>query len=374
MKPLVAVLCLPLLSITAAEDIAPVVEQALDQAVELSLEKQPLTTAFEIITRETGVQASISEGTLDLLPYGPNTTVSARMQNISLREGLAELTVPLALRFEVGERGIRILPKAALSRILRRATWAELDTLAELHRTDFAADPSAMEGLLGRLQFQFSDIDGWPPLAAGIQRVGAGHGDQVLTLACEALDWTWYPSGTQIVILKKTDQINRQLQRLVSLKESHRKVIDVLSRISVEAGVRVRCEPSALTSLPVNTRNNFSLYVENKSVAEVLEIVAGTTGLGHRIDPDGVVFYHPAESPSPAPTQPNPVQMAVQQPGGPYVGWVALPPRPDGSQVHLLIHEADLTPDVLELRGRYLEAANNAIREALLTLEDQAGQ
>ena len=371
MKAVATSLCLLALSLSAADDLGPLIEEALDQAVHLNVTDQTLADAFAGVAEETGITVTIAPETLELLPYGANTKVTARMENISLREGLSQLTDPLGLKFEVRERGLEVVPTAALLRVGKRATWDELDALAELRGLDFTTGEPALETLLSRLQFQFSDVDGWPPLQAAVMRIGAGPGDEVLTLACDSLGWTWYPTGKHIAILRKTDQIQRQLQVLVSMRESHRKLADVLQQIGAAAGVTVRCEPSAITSLPLTTRQNFSLFVENKTAADALELVAATTGLGYRIDPDAVVFYHPSQPPEQVP---QPDEAKAHRSADPYVGKIILPPAADGTQVELLIRESDLTPDVIELRRRQIERANEAIREALLKIEQQAGQ
>ena len=362
-------LCLMAASASAGEDLQPLIEAALDQAVQLDIQDTPIEQAFETVAAETGVVVSIAPEALDLLPYGANTKVDARMQSIPLREGLAHLTAPLGLRFEVRAREIEVLPTPALSRIGRRATWDELDTLAWLHGLEFIKAPSAVERLGERLQFQVGDIDdGWAPLANAIGRVGAGPGDQVLTLACNSLDWTWYPRGKQIVVLPKIKQVRRQLERVISVRESHRKLIDVLQSIARAAGVPVRAEPGVIASLPVQTRNNFSLYVENKSAGDAFELVAATTGLGYRVDPDGVVFYHPGQAPE---TTGQELTAPPQRRPDPYVGKLRIEAS-DGVVIELLLHESDLSPETNRLRRKYLERADQVIKEALLRLEASA--
>ena len=285
-------LCLTGASGPAGDDLQPLIEEALDQEVQLDIQDTPLEQAFQIIADKTGVVLSLAPEALELLPYGANTKVDdARMQKIPLREGLSLLTVPLGLRFQVRTRGIEVLPTPALARIGRRANWDELDTLAWLHALEFSKDPSGIDRLGERLQFQLGEIDdGWPPLANAIVRVGAGPGDQVLTLACDSLRWTWYPSNKQIVVLPKADQVRRQLNRKVSIRESHRKLIDVLQSVARQAGVAVRTEPGVIASLPVQTRNNFNLLLENKTAGYAFEVVGAATGLGYRVDSDGVVL------------------------------------------------------------------------------------
>ncbi|MHC4235484.1 MAG: hypothetical protein ACYSUQ_10250 [Planctomycetota bacterium] len=362
-----AFLSLLVASAAAGEDLQTLIEEALDQPVQLEIQDMPLDRAFETIATETGVVLTTAAEALDLLPYGANTEVTARMKNISLREGLSRLTVPLGLRFEVRDRGIEVLPTPALVRIGRRAKWDELDTLAWLHGLEFSKDRPPVDELGERLQFRVGEIDGWPPLRKAVQRVGAGPGDQVLTLACDSLDWTWYPDGGRIAVLPLVDQIRRQLSRVVSIRESHRKLIDVLQVIARQAGVPIRADPSVIASLHVQLRDSFSLYVANTTAAEAFEVVTATTGLGYRIEPDGVVFHHPDK---PAPS--GAAQPVTQPPRpDPYVGKIKVEAL-DGVVIELLLHESDLSPETNRLREKYLERADEIIKAALLRLEETA--
>ncbi|HUU83374.1 MAG TPA: hypothetical protein VM243_07705 [Phycisphaerae bacterium] len=368
MKPVGLLVCVMMMSVPGADDLRALIEEALDQPVQMEIEDRPLADAFETIAEQTGVQLTISPWTLELLPYGENTKVSATMRNISLREGLSSLAAPLGLEFEVRERSIEVLPKSALLRIGRQATWDELDTLAALNGTDFQGDASAIDRLGGKLQFRIGQTDGWPPLRAAIQRVGAGPGDEVLTLACDSLDWTWYPWGKQITVVPKSEQLRRQLDWPVSIRLSHRKLMEALQAIGQQAGVTVRAEPGAIASLPLQTRENFSLYLENKTASDALELVSATTGLGYRVEADAVVFYQPGA----ASAGPEPAEGGSRRTSGPYVGKIALPPSPDGTQVEIFIRESDLSAETNRLRKKYIERADEAIRKALQDLEQSS--
>lgn len=349
-----------LAALATADDLEPLVEAALDQPVELDIQDTPLAEAFETVARETGVVVTVAPATFDLLPYGADTKVNARMQNIPLRQGLRHLAAPLGLRFEVRARGIDILPTAALTRIGRRATWDELDTLAWLTSLDFMANRSAGDQLSKRIQFRVGDVDGWPPLQRAVERVGAGPGDQVLTLAADSLDWIWYPQGKRIVVLTKSAQIERQLDGLVSIRQSHRKLIAVVQSVGRQVHLTVRADPGAIASLPIQTRDNFSLHVENKTAREALEAVAASSGLGYRVEPDGVVFFHPGQAVPSANTGTSRARSA-----DPYVGKISVT-GPDGVVIELLLHESDLSEETNRLREKYLEQADEIIRQALL--------
>ena len=111
---LVHALCLLMPTLAPADDWRSLIEQALDQPTELNIQNRPLTEAFDEIVGNTGVQVSVSEETLALLPYGRNTRMNVRIRNMSLREGLEQMTLPLGLRFEVTERGIVLVVEEAV--------------------------------------------------------------------------------------------------------------------------------------------------------------------------------------------------------------------------------------------------------------------
>jgi hypothetical protein len=170
-------------------------------------------------------------------------------------------------------------------------------------------------------------------------------------------------------VIPKTEQIRRQLEWPVSIRSSHKKLIDVVQTIGREVGVTVRTEPGVISALPLQTRENFSLYVENKTALEAIELVAATAGLGYRVDPDAVVFYHPGATA-------DQTRLKADRPragSNAYVGKIALPPGPDGAQVEIFIRESDLSPETNRLRQKYIQRADQAIREALQRLEEPVG-
>ena len=347
-----------------AQDFETLVEQALDAPVELNVQELALTKAFEQIAEQTGVSVRISDDVLALLPYGANTKVNAEMRGISLRQGLDELTGALGLCFVVIDRGLEVLPRPALQRIGRRATWSELDLLNQLAHTNVSADPAALDRLEQQIQFRIEGVNQpWSKLRPALGRVGAGSLDDVLTVACDGLDWVWHPEDKVLVVLTKTQQLERQLEQVVALRESHQPLVQVLQAIGDQIGAPVRLEPAVVAQLPVQITEDFSLYVENKTARQVLDLIAGTAGLAYHLDADQVLFTLPGQA---AAMTTKPTSTRQRMRSDPYVGKFILPGA-DGVQIELLIRESDLDPEVNALRLRYLERANQAIKDALST-------
>ena len=127
--------------------------------------------------------------------------------------------------------------------------------------------------------------------------------------------------------------------------------------------------PGVIASLPVQTRNNFNLLLENKTAGYAFEVVGAATGLGYRVDSDGVVFYHPSQPSPPGPDK----TVARPRPQDPYVGKISIK-GPDGVVIELLLHESDLSEETNRLREKYLQRADEVIKEALLRMEASAGR
>lgn len=347
----------------AQTDLRPIVEQALDQPTELTVESAPLDEVFAVIANETGVDVTVAPGAIDLLPYGSATEVTAEIRNITLREGLTRLLAPLGMTFEATQTGIEVFPGIGLERLGRRATWPELKTLEWLRNVRFDQNPDAVSQLRGRMQFQVPDPNPWPLLSAAIEKVGAGPGDDVLEIACRSLGWTWYPWGEQVAVVSLRQQMERQLSLLVSVRLSHRPLSEVLRDLARQAGLAIRLGPDAADALPIQTRKSFTLIADNVTAAEALEEIALATGLNYEVRDDGVVLTAPG-SPATAATEASESTEPSRR-RDPYVAKITLPVAAGGYQLEFVVRESDLSPEVNELRKKLLDDANRVMEEAL---------
>ena len=358
MKPLTAIVVAATLIGSAGPEQAQLIEQALDQTMQFKIEDAPLREALAALTADTGVEISAAPDVLDLLPYGSDTRVSATFENISLRKGMTRFLQPLGMTFEATADGVAVLPQPALLRIGRRATWAELDGLTFVRETDWATLAEKPEALLPRLQFRVGGRDPWSMLGAAAAHVGAGPGDQVLSLACKSLGWTWYPEGERTVILSLEHQTRRRLERSVAVRCTHRPLVEVWRQLARKARVPIGHEPGVLASLPIQTRENFSLLAEGITVKEALEQIAAATGLGYRIDADAVVFYHPGASAA-GPARTGAVSARRRDP---YVAKLSLPAGPGELQVEILIRESELSTEAVKARRELVRQADEILR------------
>ena len=337
------------------------IEQALDEPARITLENVRLGDAVEKLAEQTGVRIFMPPEVMDFAPYGADTVVQRiEIQNISLRQGLTELLAPLGMTFYVARDHIAVEPVDALRCLGRAPTWNELDLLAELSAMQPGVNEQDRERLRGRVQFRVPVADGWAALAAAMGSVGAGPGDEVLSLACAKLGWGWCLADRQIIVSSGAHQIRRRLEQPISLRMNYRPLIEVLQEVGRAAGIRIHPEPGALQSLPLQVQKSFSLLVADTPAEQVLEKLAAETGLGYLIEPDGVLFFKVDETSLSA--EGDARAAAATGAGDPYVAKIVMP-LGDGRSVEWLIRRSELPSDLRRMRAEDLQDAFEAIRQ-----------
>ena len=341
-------------------DTRALIEQALDESTAITLDDVKLGDAIQIITEQSGVKIVMPPEVMRLVPHGPETLIQrVQIANMSLRQGLTELFSPLGMTFAVGDSYVEIVPKEALLCLGRPPTWTELDVLLELSATQPGIDHDALAALRPRIQFRMAVPAAWTLLSEAIGSVGAGRGDEVLTIACANLGWAWFLSDERIVIVPMERQIQRQLQQPVSLRINDRPLIDVLQALGKRVNVDIRSEPGALASLPIYMQRGFTVNVHQLSAEEVLDKIAANTGLGYFIEPDGVLFYQVGNGrgrnlPGDAP----PASVSLSDP---YVAKVVVP-LGGGKSIEWLIRQSELPEDLQRMRQHDLAETFEAVR------------
>lgn len=350
-----------------ADDEAAIrVIQALDRPVDLNVVDAPILEVLQSLAQSAEVSIEMETGTLDLLPYGSKTLMSATIEHRSLKESLAEMLRPLGLVFEAEADRILISPTQPLRRIARRATWEELATLDKLYSTPWSSE------LFDLLQFQFQDARaGYADanrerLAEATDTVGPGLAAEVLELACDTRGWAWAPSGEMITIMSKTRAIERQLSRKVTVQYVQTTLEQALLDLTRRAGVSLEMEPGALASLPPHVFERFPLRMEAATIRQVLDWICGLTGLSFSIEANGIRISG------------NKVANASNTQGDGGIGEAAIRAlraniivgqinitNPDGSTFSFFIREDDLPPEVNEMRKAKIRDAINRIRKTL---------
>jgi hypothetical protein len=102
---------------------------------------------------------------------------------------------------------------------------------------------------------------------------------------------TWYPWGKTILVVPKEEQIRTQLSKTITMRFAGVDVGQVLSELSQRAGVRFEIEPGAIQRVPPDVRN-VHLMLDNSSILQALETIAGFTDLGYIVTPRGVYLWN----------------------------------------------------------------------------------
>lgn len=289
----------------AADEVA--VQRALDKTVNIDLTDQAIGDVFDKITAAAGVPIEIDPLTLQRLPYGRQSRLNVKLKNVTLREGLSQLLARQGLTWRIDEGTVRVLPTEALARMGRRATYQELRLLGVLYAETLQsvddAGPAAMQ-IARRLAGREADANAVGPLRlvppAGAEdlldslkviaaRRLPASGAEWLDALTATRDWTWYPWGEEIRLLPKRRQMQRQLQTQVSVDYREADLSAALLDLAGRARVPLRMRPGVLDALPAEARENFSLLVSEASVAQVLEIISGHTGLAFTVTDEGLL-------------------------------------------------------------------------------------
>lgn len=329
---------------SAALDQRELIERALDEPTQINLEDVKLGNAFAKVTEQTGVEVVMSPEVMSLIPYGAETTINARIEGTTLRQGLADLVGRLGMTFVVTDRFVEIIPKEAILCLDRPATWAELDTVYELSRLQPGTVRDELTSLREKMQFQVPGPQSWDILSAVIRETGAGPGDDVLSIACAKLGWAWCVSGEHIVVMTAEQKVRRQLQARIELQARSRPLVEVLQELSRRARVKIRLEPGALEGMSAAVRDGLSLTVRYQTVEETLDSLAAAAGLGWLVDAEGVLLYRTSLA---APT--TATGGSGSGSSDPVVGMIEIP-LGGGRSMHWIVRQSDLPPEAGERR------------------------
>lgn len=331
------------------------INRALDGQVRLDLDAS-LPEALQAIARETGVRLEAVPEVWDLLPWGEQTHLTAKIENQTLRDALEAICRTMGLQFALREEAIELRPLPALTRLGRRATLQELEAVRLLATTplDPGAERPTVRQLIDMVDLRLVAIDA--PFAVESRPGDSVSADQLIALprgaslldALEAIARdtraTWYPWGQSIVIVPKNDQVQSMLARTITIRYDGVTVAQVLAELSQRAGVPFTIEPGAVQRIPPEFRS-IRLDLYNATIRQTLENLAGFTGLSYSVNDNGVFIYNARqEEPSGAARDPM----------------LAIIRLSDDTQ--LLLPSSQAPPDVREYLDRRRQEAIEAIR------------
>jgi hypothetical protein len=334
------------------------INQQLDKQSKLEL-NGTLPDVMAQITKQTGVPIDAEPDVWTILPWGRETTVTAKIENQTLRAALEVITRKLGLQFVLKEQSIELQPMPALKRLGRKSTLSELDALNQLSSTplemktekpDLKSLLEAVDAKLLATKSAFAvenrTATSGNPVPQGIP-VAVPRGATLLD-ALEAVTTqttaTWYPWGKTIVVLPKQDQVRRQLQTDITLRHDGTDVAQVLTELSQRSGVPFRYEPGTFQEMAPQSRQ--IKLVLNATVMDALEAVCGLTGLAYQVKDDEVYLWNAASTAA----RPRDKTIAILQ-------------TDTGLQV--LITESQCPPDVREFIEHLKDKQYDALRKMM---------
>lgn len=353
----VAVLLLGLCVSLPAQDTSALINQALDQPVKMQFDTV-LPEAMATIAKTTGVRIEAEAAVWDLLPWGQQTNINAKIENQTLRQAMDAITRKLGLIYVLKDEAIELQPMPALRRLGRRATIQELQSLDLLcgQPLDLKLDRPTVKQLVDAVDARL--VAGKSPFAVEYRPGEAIRADKTLavprtaTLA-EALETmtretplTWYPWGKTILIVPKEDQIRSQLAKTLTLRYPGVEVSQVLSELSDRSGVKFEMEPGAIQRIPPEFRI-IHLVLDSSSVTQALETISGFTGLGYVVTPRGIYLWNQSSTPATA--------------RDPIVGMVTLP---DSGMV-ILVPQSQVPPDMRDYFKQQTQKELEKVRQLM---------
>ena len=289
----------------AAQDSSALINEALDKPVEVEL-NTTLPQALQEIKEKTGVPIELAPGVLDLLPWGEQTNLNVKIANQTLRNAIAAIARTLGLVYVLTPESVELRPMPALQRLGRRATVNELKVLDLLASTPLGLDNprptlaqlrDAVDKKLEDLESDFA-VEYRAGSAAKDEQAVAGPRNATVADALDAIGaetaLAWGPWGRSILIKPKVAWVRDQLEKSLTRRFAAVDVGQVLSELSEYSGVDFTIEPGSVQRIPPQSRT-ITLILQNRSVGQALEDIAGFTGLSYTVRDEGVYVWNAAQ-------------------------------------------------------------------------------
>jgi hypothetical protein len=335
---------------SAAQDSSALINEALDKPVEVELDTT-LPEALQEIKEKTGVPIELAPGVLDVLPWGDQTRIQVKIANQTLRNALAAIARRLGLVYVLTPEAVELRPTPALQRLGRRATVEELQALDLLasHPLGLANTRPTLAQLLEAVDQKLIDLKS--EYAIEIRPGNAAREAQPITVPrnatlAEAMDaiakdtpLAWGPWGRSVLVKPKEAWVRDQLEKSLTRRFEAVDVGQVLAELSEYAGVDFEIEPGAVQRIPPQART-VNLLLQNRSVGQALQDIAGFTGLSHTVREDGVYIWNASRGgPAGAGGSQDPV--------------IAILPLPD-SGMEIMLRQSQVPDDVRQyIRHRF---------------------
>ncbi len=300
----------------AAQDSSALINKALDEKVRLVLDK-PLPEAMKIITEQTGVRLKENPVVWELLPWGRDTSIQLKAENVTLREALQLMAGRVGLVMRLRSEYVEFEPSPALARLGQRASRDELRALDIL-----ASEPAGLNTTQPTIRQLLEAVD---LKLAQVQDISLAIENRISDVVkqdrtvsvprnatlMEALEsiaretrGTWYPWGRNIVVVAKEDRTRQLLAKPLTMRggAGGLDVMQMIVDVSVRTGVPIELQPGILQALPTEARalrgsDGRPPMLENVPAQQILDIVGAATGISFAIQDDRVIASAGAQIP-----------------------------------------------------------------------------
>jgi hypothetical protein len=239
------------------------------------------------------------------------TTFHAEFHHETLRQALSAICQKLGLQYELQDQAVQLHLLPPLQRLGRRCTVDELQSLdflastpLQARQTNFTADQllATVDSKLEKSAYAIENraFDPQDKTPVNVSR----HATLLDALEEISLQTnsTWYPWGDSLVVLKKADQIRLQLSKRITLRFDGQD-IGFRALRSIQPQRRRLPNPTRLPPKNPPAFRTVRLVLENATIEQALESIAGFTGLGYSITDQGVSLF--TATPATASTQNN---------------------------------------------------------------------
>lgn len=300
---------------SAQSNSSALINAALDKLVDVQIDGA-MPQALKTIEARTDVRIEVAPHVYELLPWGTETTISAKISNQTLRGALQAITSKLGLTFELRDEAVEIRALPALRRLGRRANVDELGVLDLLARTplDVQGDRPTVKQVLATVDARLADMK------SKFAVENRAFTDQILNApvavgrnatlldAMEAIpqatDATWYPWGDDLIVRPKVDHVRELLGKTITRRWNGVDVSQVLTELAGLAGVDFVIEPGAVQRIAGDSRN-IRLVLDHAPIQQALESIAGFTGLAWSVNERGVYIWNPGNAAGPGGREPS---------------------------------------------------------------------
>jgi len=336
------------LPVAAGQSMRDLMEEVLDQiGPEVRIEDQPLPEALKTLEEQTGLRMVLDQAAVEAMPYGLRTRISLMVSGVRLRQGLQQTLEGLGLTMKLEDDRIRIVPIPAVERLGRRLTLEEmqlLQTLATKRWAELSEEQRAL--LLRRLPMH-------EPKAVdeALCRIHARNAIAQLEVGLRERGYLWVPEGETIVVYVGIKDVDRRLDREVSLDYQNARLDEVFMDLAERAGLRITFEPGLLARLQASDRR-VDLIHRRTTIRQALDRLSAATGTICDTTSDGIRIKA-SEA----------LARAASRPGARVVALLRIPLGADGVSVEFPFYEDDLPPELARLREQKLPEVISRLRQ-----------